>query len=820
VRKLMTLVLLGAALSTAGGAHGFVWPNTAERIEKQLKDPDVVQRRKAAQQLGDLPASMARRLVLQALVDGDEEVRLTAADVAMDLRLSAGEHVVAWLADPERRLRLAAAELLRVSPAPRAVPALGRVLSDPDPAVRSAAASALGASGEKDAVMPLLGHLDDSLPQVRRAVVLALARLGDARAVVPLIGKIQDAHPTVRHAVARALGELGDVRAVSALMLALRDNEESVRIAALEALGALRDGPAVLAVTALLGEDQRPAVRAAALETLARIGTPDALDALIGELGREDADSGSSAVRDALTALGKQAVPRLARCLVGQPPARLGDGCALALADAGSEKDAVTIVDALRRGAVRPRAALAALAKLGDPKTIPTVLEHLADPDPFVRRSAIDAAAALLDPKRPDGRAVEPIAKALDRPETSVLERAALARLLGRTGSPRAVSALGPIADAADDVELRLAAIDGLGMLGAAGQDRVLLSALDDEDASVRLAAAVALRRSASGAAARVLLDRLGRAAEQDRAALALALGGALERSKSSDDAARAERLMRASHAGERDALIEALGRVAGEGGSKRLLSLATSSAEIADRAKIAEALGSHPEAREGLAKLALDVDGSVRANAIWSLGSIGGAGQIPVLERALADRDVAVAGNAAAALGRVGKRSGGKVVPALCKAAADSRSYVRANALAGLALANARCAGGEERAILARDPAPIARRAAARLIARVTSKAAQLDRAALAACAAEDPDGSVASSCAERSRSGAPGTEAVVVYVVPIGEGSPAPRTPFALRRPDGVLRLGVSDRRGVVFEHDAPRGELSLDVPAPLAR
>lgn len=822
--KLRSRLLGGAALvlslSVMGEARGFVWPNTAERIEKQLGHSDVAQRRKAALRLGELPPSMARRLVLKALTDGDDEVRLAAADVAMDLRLkSAGEQVVAWLNDPERRVRQAAAELLRVSPVARAVAPLGRVLGDPDPGVRAAAAAALGAAGSKDAAMPLLGHLDDSVPQVRRAVVMALAKLADKRAVVPLIGKVQDSHPIVRHAVARALGELGDARAASALVLALRDSEETVRVAALEALGRLKDGPAALAIVSLIGEDPRPSVRAAALEALARIGTPEALDALIAELGREDPNSGSS-VRGALAELGKQAVPRLEKCLVGQPAQRLADGCALALADVGTPRAASLIIDALRRGVVRPRAALAALAKLEDPSAVPTVLEHLADPDPFVRRAAIDAAAVLLDPKTPDGRAVEPIAKALDRAKSSDAERAALARLLGRTGSPRAVAALAPIAEAADDLELRIAAIQGLGMLGPAKQDAALLAALDDEEASVRLAAAVALRRSASGAAARALLDRLEGAAEQDRSALAIALGGALERSKDARDAERTERLLRASLGGERDALIEAMGRISGAAGSKRLVALASQSADIADRAKVAEALASHPEAKAALEKLAEDVDGSVRANAIWSLGALGGSGDVALLTRALADRDVAVAGNAAAALGRVGRRTKARVSPALCQALADSRSYVRANALAGLGIAGARCPGGEERAIVLRDPGAIARRAAARLLAGVASGSPELDRAALAACSAEDPDGSVAAACARRPESPRSGSEPVLVYVVPVGESAPQPRAPFALVRADGSLRLGVSDRRGVVFEHDAPRGELSLAVPAPLAR
>ena len=44
-----------------------------------------------------------------------------------------------------------------------------------------------------------------------------------------------------------------------------------------------------------------------------------------------------------------------------------------------------------------------------------------------------------------------------------------------------------------------------------------------------------------------------------------------------------------------------------------------------------------------------------------------------------------------------------------------------------------------------------------------------------------------------------------------------PIETQPFALLRADGLVRLGVSDRRGQVFEVAAPRGALSLLEPAP---
>lgn len=814
------LVLGLPVLLAVSTARAFVWPTTIERVEHGLTSAEPSERQRAAEQLVDLPAPLARRLVLKALDDTDTQVRLLAADAARQLRVpGAGEHVIGWLNDSERRVRVAAAEVLRTSPTERAVSQLGRVLGDPDVEVRIAAAEALANAGRSEAALALLGHLDDSSPQVRRAVVMALGVLGDKRAVVPLIGKIQDAQPQVRRAVAHTLGELGERRATAVLILALRDPDESVRSEALGALGELRDPEAVSSVSASVEHDTSSAVKAAALDTLGRIGSSEAVTALSKALSGDDAEL-TEAARAALVRVGEPAVPRLIDCLGGQPPPSVADQCAMALGELHAKRAGAVITSALDRGVVSVRGGLLALGSLADPANLPTVLERLTESDPLVRKSAIEAALALLDPAHPDGRAVEPIARGLERARQSRAERLLLVALLGRTGSPRAVPWLLPLISDSDDIELRAVAIEALGSLGRAGQDVRLLPALEDQEPSVRLAAALALNRSASRAIAQPLLDRLEHRAEQDRPALVLALAGAL--SQASDPALleRASRLVEHARDAERDALIEAIGRFPGEPAAARLTTLLGRSPAVADRAKLAEVLGAYPGAQRELERLARDPDGAVRANAVWSLGSSTQAGTRATLERALADRDVSVSSNAAAALARLAIRHRLPVVSSLCRALSDWRSYVRANALSALALVGQRCAAMDERALLRSDPAELVRQAAARLVFRVPGRDAAADRAALRRCAAEDPSGSVAAACADRVPSVKSGQEPVTVYVVPMGETLPKPRAPFAILFENGLMRLGTSDRRGAVFEPAAPSGSVSLLVPAALER
>jgi HEAT repeat protein len=825
-------------------APAFIWPNVPDQISRALQSGDVNERRLAAQRLHELPAEMAVKLVQLAMGDPDTEVRVHGAAAAIELKVAkAGDLVIPWLSENDARLRLAACDTIRAAPTDRSVVALGRVLDDPDAHVRVAAAAAMGASGLPDAVAPLLRHLDDTAPEARAEVARALGRIGDNRAVVPLIGKVQDSISDVRKVVARALGELGDVRATSSLMLALTDTSMEVRLSAVEALGKIRSDEATPAVSALLEAQDAPDpnmyggyrgspivpasvgaadVRAAAVRALGRIGSDGAVKALVGALGKEEPSFGKSPVRDALVEAGKPAASALVTLLGTSPSINAAAGAALVLGTLKAVEGLDPIVRGMQRGTVPLRHGLRGLALLGSPTALPSVLEQLDDPDPAVRMEAIRTAASLLDPAKPDGRAVDPAREALKDTATPMDERIELVRMLGRTGAARAHEVLLPLAKA-KSLALRTAVIDALGTLhaGSAEVDAMLLEAIGDEQPEVRQKAAMALSRVGTAAAAVKLLERLRVAAEQDRGALGLALSGALARVTDASLADKVAASLSSAPDIARDALIEGLGRMPGAAASKALASIAAGSVD--DRRKVAEGLAGHPEGAATLSKLLADPDAGVRANAAWSFGAFAKKDSIATLVPLLKDPDVAVAGNAAAALGRIAARDDGAkdVAAPLCKATSDTRSYVRANALASLSLAGAACETRVADDLLARDASEAVRLAAADSLGRAITagKEVEASKRALARCAGEERNATVAGRCAKPLvRSTA--TDDLVVYVVPDTRAAPLARTPFTLVRPDGLLRMGVADRRGEVFEREVPRGTVRLGVPPSLAK
>ncbi|HSO33251.1 MAG TPA: HEAT repeat domain-containing protein [Labilithrix sp.] len=830
MRGALGLVSLIALLGFAGPAQALVWPDVPERVERGLASPDPASRRAAARELSTLGTARATPLVLKAMADQDVEVRLAGAQSAVRLRIAPATDVaLQWLGEREAKLRIAACEVAGALPAPRAVPALARALGDSDPLVRSACADALGAQSSPDAVAPLSGKLDDPTPAVRAQVARALAKLGDARAVVPLVGKVQDSVPDVRQAVVRALGDLGDTRATQALLLALRDAVAEVKIEALAALGRLR-APEAASAIAPLALERNPAVRQAALVALGRIATTDAVRALIKALGTQEDAAGTlerTAVRDALVSAGAPAVTELTAMLERPVAPSVATSAAWVLGELRATKSAPAIVAALRKGTLPPAAALRALAGAGTAEQVPVVLEFVADPSPVVREEALRAATALLDPSRPDGRAVEPLAATLRAPRTSPGERAAVATLLGRTGAPRAAAELAGLV-ASKDPALRLAAIDALGALGAAAPqarpgdsatDDALVPLLTDTDPSVRLHTAIALASSGGVKARGALLAKLDGGDEVDRYAVLAALGGILERHPDERAAARLFRELAVAAGPERDAVLEAAGR-ARLPGVVRALGEVAAKGDVDDRRMVAALLAGHrgaPAAVTLARSLAADADGGVRAQAAFTLGALGDASVLSTLVALARSGDADVATDAAGGIARsaaiAGSGGQGSIVASVCPMLADGRATVRANALVALSLAQGRCSDGRtERKLLAEDPTDLVRGAAARALLAAPSAD---DRAALDRCISTDHSAEVARLCRPRPAEPARPSRAVTIFVVGESGATAKPRAPFLLEYEGGILRAGVADRRGATFEAVAPAGELTLRRP-----
>ena len=278
-----------------------------------------------------------------------------------------------------------------------------------------------------------------------------------------LVGKVHDSVPEVRGAIARALGDLGDPRATQALLLQLRDNVVDVSArSACRASGSC--GPATPSTRLHLwpwtgalpfrpGGDRRartnrnssrracPRLQRSARETtLAAASIAPLRERRSSPPGRQRsarsrrrsstrraprqrrAPPGSSASFTRVIAVR----PSSPRCAEGRSPRRRP----------------------FMRSAVQGRATCSRW-----------VLELTGDASPLIRDQALEAAAALLDPAIPDGRAVEPLSAAPPRYAPGA-ERARVDRAAARAHrrAARAAPVLAGLARAKGPA-VRLAAI-------------------------------------------------------------------------------------------------------------------------------------------------------------------------------------------------------------------------------------------------------------------------------------------------------------------------------------------------------------------------
>jgi HEAT repeat protein len=558
------------------------------------------------------------------------------------------------LCDQSWRVRIAAVD--RIAALPDPAPALPELVTamraGATIGARDAAAAALERIGGA-AVAPLLVRLDGPDPELRQAAAAVLGGIRDLRAVAPLAAHLADADPNVRSAAAEALGKIGGPDAAEALLAALDSDDPPLLLAALGALGALRVCPPAARVADFLRDRslRRPAYR-----LLGASDAPDSLRLLATGLSetsrgvREAVLAGIGMQRARRTAEELRPLAEAARERGGLDP-NVPDACAAAL---GSDEafvavGALTVLgwigaprhvsamlrlaeddrfrplveeafDALPsdrelRGALAEAlgeqgplgriTALAALARLGSPAALESVVREASDPDSYVQSDAIAALGRLGD-----ARAVSPLSGLLgdDAPAVSGVAATALARIghgspddaarvltalrdrAGASPSAALYRVLGAVGDAVDLVHLRrglrgasiahrVAAAGALGSLAhrgiVIGCMQELIAALSDPAWPVRAAAARAFvelaRAQRNHSPAK---EREAGTGEDEHPLSAEALAGLEARLRDPEPAVRAS-AAEALGAGGRTELAPAIAGLARDPGAPPLVAVA-----------------------------------------------------------------------------------------------------------------------------------------------------------------------------------------------------------------------------------------------------
>lgn len=812
-----------------------VWPSSIARVSSALESPDVEARRKAAHELTALPSSAVRQLLPAALDDLDAEVRVAAGRAAVRVGFDAAARAETWLADAEPGVRQVAAQILgTLGVAPGSVAALARTLSDPVAGVRLEAAKAFSNAPADEGARVLLNHLDDAQEPFVLAVVESLGILGSPTAVLPLVAKVQDPRVAVRRAVVRVLGEIGEPGQVTVpLILALADSDPEVRRLAVESTVSARAIDAIPALEERLRRDRDIDVQVAALKAVLSLAASSADEStraritaeVVRTLSHERQELRSEALAS-LSRFASLARQELRECLSYGSGETVG-ACALALAHDANIDDVGALVGAWRQGRLGPQDLLRAMAVAGGDHALLVVMELLESRVRSLREQAIVVAGELLDAKRGDGRAVEPIIEVL-READGMEEAEKVIGLLGRTASSRAISALLPYLKPSTPGGLRIAAIRALGRVpSAAVPAPVVLELLSDEDVGVRSAAVLAIREGRWPTAIEPLLALLRNAQFDEQESLAVALWGPSEHIRDVRQVQALQALIDRGNERVRAPLLEALARVPWRS-SVEVWKREVRRPSCVHRAKVAEVLGYHREARDALLGLTGGSCAPAVSNAVWALGALQDPSVAPILRKLAEHEDRAIAANAVASLGRLAFTDpadlGAFFCSQLTSTSVSGNPARAANAVFGLMAIQRRCDDGKlERTLLRISPTAQLRAHAARLIAAVPSPEPAADAKALKYCARYDVDGHVGAQCAPTAAAplvlspktvGAP-WEPITVMVIPAGKTTPEPGAPFTLETEQGAYRFGWTDARGAISAQTRDRGALRLEQP-----
>jgi HEAT repeat protein len=226
-------------------------------------------------------------------------------------------------------------------------------------------------------------------PARRREALEALAEQGDEEAVEILVTSLCDASPGVQQAAMNGLVRIGGPRVVTRLIQMLREP---------------------------------PAVRNSAIEVLERIGT-DVLESILPLLGAPDPN-----VRKFIVdILGKQDDPRAVSYvmpLLSDPDANVRAAAAETLGHLGAGEAVPRLIGLLKDTEWVAVSAISALAEIGDPASLPPLIEVMEGGSDAVQCAAIDAMARLDH----EGRCVPVLTRLIESPNPEL--RSALMKTL------------------------------------------------------------------------------------------------------------------------------------------------------------------------------------------------------------------------------------------------------------------------------------------------------------------------------------------------------------------------------------------------------
>ncbi|MFO7792765.1 MAG: HEAT repeat domain-containing protein [Candidatus Saliniplasma sp.] len=379
-----------------------------------LKAGDTKERAESAKALGILGDRLALGPLLRSLDDEDEEaVRSNVILAIGHIDSERGiEPLIECLKDDSWVIRHDAAIALGHIGNEEAVKALDELLEkEEDIEIKQKAVESLGEIGGEKAHDILMEHLDDI--SVEEEVIKALVKIDGDEILPHLAQKIKDGEKSVREAAVQGLASIGDEDSCELLVESLKDESWRIREEAAKALGELNYKDAEPKLAEAL-DDSNQYVVEAALESLGKIGDDETIEVIKRKLDSEKPEIRSSAVK----ALGETGTEHSTEVLLDRLHLEEHPRVLWVISNSlssGPNEFRDIIYDRMDEViGVKEIVLSVSLAKMGDTRVIPKLLDFVDDNRWKIRQKVVEALRCIDLKEVGDNRAKSIIRKLKD----------------------------------------------------------------------------------------------------------------------------------------------------------------------------------------------------------------------------------------------------------------------------------------------------------------------------------------------------------------------------------------------------------------------
>ncbi len=502
------------------------------KAEKKLRSSFVFSRKAAVRMLEQSERSGAIRMLKEALKDAHPGVRNLAVIVLGNLDAQdAVPQIGPLISDPARRVKRSAVQSLRRIGISTCTDYLISGLEDDAPNIRKLCVEGLAEIGDPKAVMALLKKQIKSDRMLSQTIAKALHRIG-CRAVPQLIASVNGNDVALRIAAVQLLGDLKPRSAVEPLIEALDTDEYNVRKSVEKAL--CEFGNDVFEPLVQKLGHPNSAVRQSTVRVLDRLKWNPVSDTekayyliavgkwnralhlrryasspLLNALNFDSLVDLKNAVKSISKAGLKEAEEPMRRLLAGKNDRELRLTILVALGELQATASAETIIEYLKPDdPPMNRIALSSLVKIGMP-AVDCYVNALLSPDQKVRKSVLKLLKKLKwTPLSDEQLATKHVAalnwsKALSIGDPALLPLISAMKFNNHHSVAAAVDSLGELGNQEAAVPLidtlrsnvtfvKCKCLNALGRIGGSRALLALIDALNDQNESIKTAAAEA----------------------------------------------------------------------------------------------------------------------------------------------------------------------------------------------------------------------------------------------------------------------------------------------------------------------------------------